>query len=53
MKTMKKINEINLTEADLKLIHLIRSINTGVIENIEVRNGLAVSYKTAWKAGRL
>jgi len=43
---------LNITEADLKLLRLIRSIDSGEIENIKVRKGLPVNYKAAWKKGK-
>jgi len=56
---LKKINykispteEINIHEADLKLLRLIRSIDSGEIENIKVKKGVPVSYKAAWKKGK-
>ncbi|NQT29638.1 MAG: hypothetical protein HQ596_03610 [Candidatus Saganbacteria bacterium] len=45
--------KINLQGADFKLINLIRSIGDGEIENIQIKDGVPVTYKTAWKSGEL
>lgn len=47
------IPAVKLHAADLKLIRLIRSIGSGEIESLKIKNGLAVHYKTAWKKGKL
>lgn len=44
---------LKLYDADFKLIHLIRAIEFGEIENIKIEDGKVVSYKTAWKTGEL
>ena len=45
--------ETGLHADDLKLIRLIRSIHCGEIERVKIKEGKVVSYKTAWKLGRL
>lgn len=50
---LDQAEEVCLHEADLKLIRLIRSIGSGQIENLEIRNGSPVYYKSAWKSGKL
>ena len=42
-------DQLELREADIKLIQLIRSIGCGEIDSIQIKDGLPVSYKAAWK----